>query len=352
MVDKIKQGRWKLALNLFTIGALVILAYALRHQISETIQKLGEVNTYALLLMIPLEIFNYHSQAKLYQSMFRILGDRIRYRSLYRLSLELNFVNNIFPSGGVSGFSYFGVRMKNGANIAPTKATLVQLMKFIMMFVSFQVMLAIGLLMLAIGGNVNNLVILVAGSITTLLFVSTFGLAYIIGSKQRIRSFFTILTRVANRIIHVFRRRHPETINIDKAQEKFTEIHENYMLLKQDLNALKQPLLYSLMANVSEILTIYMVYVAFGHWVNPGAVILGYAIANFAGFFSVLPGGIGLYEALMTATLATAGVSAGLSLPVTIMYRVLNMLIQLPPGYFFYYRTIHKGSNNQSRAVS
>ena len=98
--------------------------------------------------------------------------------------------------------------------------------------------------------------------------------------------------------------------------------------------------MYALMANVAEILTIYVVYIAFGQWVNPGAVIIAYAIANSAGLVSVLPGGIGIYEALMTAVLASAGVPAGVSLPVTVMYRVLNMTIQLPPGYVLYHKAV------------
>ncbi|HSX27794.1 MAG TPA: lysylphosphatidylglycerol synthase transmembrane domain-containing protein [Patescibacteria group bacterium] len=335
------RRRWKLILNLLTVCALLALAYAIRHQISVTIKNLGDVNAWALLLMIPFQIEDYHSQAKLYQTMFRILGDRLRYRSLLRLALELNFVNTIFPSGGVSGFSYFSLRMKSGADMSGTKATLVQLMKFIMMFVSFQILLAVGLLMLAIGGDANNLVILVSGSITTLLFVATFGLAYIIGSKVRIHKFFTTITKIINRFIHFFRPKHPETININRAQSVFNDLHENYMILRRDLGELRKPLKYSLLANAMEILTIYAVYVAFGHWVNPGAVILAYAIANFAGFVSVLPGGVGIYEALMTAVLAAAGIPAGISLPVTVMYRILSMLIQLPPGYLFYYRTLH-----------
>ena len=37
---------------------------------------------------------------------------------------------------------------------------------------------------------------------------------------------------------------------------------------------------------------LYLVFVAFGFWVNPGAVILAYAVANFMGLVSILPGGL------------------------------------------------------------
>jgi uncharacterized protein (TIRG00374 family) len=102
------------------------------------------------------------------------------------------------------------------------------------------------------------------------------------------------------------------------------------------------PLLYALLMNLMELLALYAVYAAFGAYVNFGAVILAYGVANIAGFISVLPGGIGIYELLMTSTLAAAGVPPTLSLPVTVTYRVLNTAIQVPPGAYFYHRTLHE----------
>lgn len=340
MTEKLATRRWKLGLTVVTLVALVLLTYAVRHELMDTITNLQRVNAAVLLLIIPLQVVNYHSQTKMYQTTFWLLGERLRYRSLYRLSLELNFVSNVFPSASVSGFSYFGVRLKSGAKVSATKATLVQLMKFIMMFVSFQVLLAVGLLLLAVEGKASGVVILVASSLMTLLVISTFGLAFVIGSKRRINGFFTTLTKWLNAIIHRLRPGHPETISIARVQEVFTELHDNYMKLRRDWRELSVPMWHSFFANVTEIATIYVVYVAFGNWVNPGAVIIAYALANFAGFVSVLPGGVGIYEALMTAVLAAAGVPPGVSIPVTVMYRVLSMAIQLPPGGYLYHRTL------------
>ncbi len=106
------------------------------------------------------------------------------------------------------------------------------------------------------------------------------------------------------------------------------------------------PLLWGLIANITEVGAVYVVYVAFGHWVNPGAVIIAYAVATFAGILSVLPGGIGVYEILMTSVLAAAGIPASLSLPVTIMYRIINTLIQIVPGYYYYQKAIAPEHHN------
>ncbi len=340
-MHKLANGRWKLVLNIATFLALAILIIAVRRQIFLTIDNLRRVDFWVLPAMLVWQAINYHSYTRLYMQYFKILGEHIRYKSMLRVTMEVNFINTVFPSGGVSSFSYFSLRMKD-AGVSGTKSTLVQLIKFISIFLSFQILLVAGLLMLAIGGSANRLTILVAGSLATLLVVSTFGLANIIGSKSRINSFFTFLTKLVNKSIYFFRRQKSETISIAKARENVTTLHENYLMLKSDWRALKAPLLWALAANTTEILTIYTVYVAFGQFVNPGAVILAYAVASFAGFMSVLPGGVGIFEALMTGVLAAAGVSPGLSIPVTIMYRILNMLIQLPPGYYFYNKNMQK----------
>lgn len=339
MAEEKRQKKWKLVLNIATLVALVFLVYAVRDQIFNTISRLAEVNAWPLVLMLPAQYLNYYSYSNMYKSLLAILDEKVSFKFMFRVTSELNFVNNVFPSGGVSGFSYFGLRMR-GVGITSGKATLVQMMRFILIFISFQVLLFTGLLVLAMNGGVSNLVILIAGSLATLLLVGTIGVAFIVGSKKRINSFFTYITKVLNKLINVIRPKHPETIDIKRVERLFTELHENYLVFKKKPGLLKKPLLYALSANVAEILTIYVVYIAFGQWVNPGAVIIAYAIANFAGLISVLPGGIGIYEALMTAVLASAGVPAGVSLPVTVMYRVLNMTIQLPPGYVLYHKAV------------
>lgn len=324
-----------------TILAMVLLAYFLREQILETIQNLFKVNAYVLLALIPLHVASYYSQGKLYQGILRVLGERFKTKSMYRLVLELNFINNVFPSGGVSGFSYLPYRLKE-EGITTGRATLVQLMRFILIFSGFQVLLLVGVFLLSLHGEVNNLTILAASSLTMLLLFATALMGYIIGNKGRIKAFFTFVTQALNWIIHIVRPKHPETINISRAQKSFIELHENYMHIRRNLPLLKRPFIYGLAFSVFEVASIYVVYIAFGHLVNPGAIIIAYAIANFAGIISVLPGGIGIYEALMTAVLIAAGVPASISLPVTIMYRVLNMSIALPQGGYFYYKALHR----------
>jgi uncharacterized protein (TIRG00374 family) len=336
---------WKLVLNVITVGALIIVIFATRHQLAETIRNLEHARAWILLLMIPIEVLNYHAQARLYQRLFAIVGNRLPYGFLFKASLELNFVNHVFPTGGVTGLSYFTLRLRKGNELSGAKATLVHVMKIALYVLSFELVLIFGLFSLAIMGRVNNLVILVASSLATLLLVGTAGAAYIVGSKRRISGFFTWLTKGLNRLIHVVRPGYPETINIDRARRVFDDFHDNYQVMKGHYRELKAPFWYALLADVTEVMALYIVYIAYGKFVNLGAVIMAYAIANFAGLISVMPGGVGVYEGLMTAVLASTGIPPAVSLPVTITYRVVNTLIQIPPGYYLYQRALRQGES-------
>lgn len=336
------RRRWKLVVNVITLLALAILIFATRHQIASTFSNLGHVHAWFLLLAIPLEAINYHAQTKIYQRLFEIVGNKLDYKFLYRASLELNFVNHVFPSGGVTGLSYFSLRMRKGKELTAAKATLIHIMKIVLYVAAFEIILIFGVIALAVMGKVNRLVILIAGSISTLLIVGSFAFVYVLGSRKRIDSFLTAMTKLVNRIIRLVKPSYHEAINVEKARGVFLDLHNNFDVLKKNRRALKSPFWYSFLADVTEVAALYNVYIAFGKFVNIGAVILAYGIANFAGLISIMPAGVGIYEALMTAVLAGAGVSPGTSLPITVMYRVVNTSVQVPIGAVFYQRTLRR----------
>lgn len=345
VISRFFAQRWKLIVNIITIIAFIFFIYVIRDQLLETWKNLDDVKWWLLLLIIPFQAWNYDAQARLYRSLFLIVGNKYTYRQMYETSLELNFINNVFPSGGVSGISYFGMRMRSN-NVTAGKATLVHLMKLVMLLVSFEILLILGLFMIAMEGDVNTLLLMVTVMISTLLVVATAALVYVLGSQQRVDAFHAAM-RFSIRWVYrsLFKnRRDYRTIGLYRVKFLLDELHRNFARIKSRYRELKRPLLYALYANIAEILTIFVVYLAFAQFVNPGAIILAYSVANFAGFVSVLPGGVGIYEALMTTVMVAGGVPVAISLPVTVMYRVLSSAVQLPVGYYFYHRTIHKGS--------
>ncbi|MBA2278999.1 flippase-like domain-containing protein [Candidatus Saccharibacteria bacterium] len=340
MAAKIKLN-FKFWLNIITIGALVFLVVISWDQIIEAFRKLDSLNTWALLLMIPIQLISYYGVARLYRDFFASQGEHVPLKTLYSVALELNFVNHVFPSGGVSGFSYLSLRLKN-LGISTAKSTLAQILRFTLTFISFLVLLFFGMIMLSFGSNTSPLTILIS---STIIFMTIFGVmvgVYIISELRRINAFVSWLPRALNKLIGVFRKNRRSVIDIAKVEKTLEDLHQDYILLRKDLGQIKKLLGWALLINITEVLTIYMVYIAFGSLINPGALIIAYAVANFAGLIAVLPGGVGIYEGLMTAVLASAGVEKALALSATVIYRVLSMLYFLPVGYYLYQRALKK----------
>lgn len=348
MKSKIKRDL-KFWVNLFTFGALILLVIISRKQIAEAFGKLADLNGIFLLFIIPLQTFNYYCVSRLYRDYFKTQGEVIPAKTMWSIVMELNFVNHVFPSGGVSGFSYLSLRLKQ-LGISTAKSTLAQLLRFGLTFTSFLVLLFVGMLLLALGRYTSPLIVLVSSSVAFMTLFGVIVAGFVISDERRIKAFVGILPKLVNRVARKIKRNKKEVINIGKVEDTLTDLHNDYVLLSKDWRQLKRPFMWAMLVNLTDLLTIYTVYLAFGSFVNIGALIIAYAVANFAGLIAILPGGVGIYEGLMTATLASAGVNKALALSATVVYRVLNMSFSLPIGYYLYNRALKRsGGSSQAR---
>ncbi len=331
--------KFKFWLNIFTIVALCVMGYAARHQIVDALQKLTDLNAYALFMIIPIQLLSYTSAGQVYKTYFATVGERVSLKKMFMISFELNFINQVFPSGGVSGFSYLHIRLRK-LGISTAKSTLAQGVRYALTFVSFIIFLAVGMLSLAAFGHASGLAILISTTIACLIVFGAILSIYIIGDDNRIKGFLGFLPKAFNGVARKFRKNKNDTIDIQKIERVFGELHQDYMIIARDWRKLLKPFVWAMVLLFSEIATIYVVYIAFGQLINPGALILAYAVANVAGLVSIMPGGVGVYETLMTSVLASVGVDSGLAFSATLVYRILNMLLFLPPGYFLYQRAL------------
>ena len=147
--------KWKLWLNLITFAALALIIFLAREDIGRVFTHLRDLNLAVLVLMLPAQFLVFVTLAKLFYHFFQATDVRVPFRRLISPMMELNFVNHVFPSGGVSGFSYLTLRLKP-YGVSTAKSTLAQLARFALMFMSFIVLLLVALLLLAADGKTSS----------------------------------------------------------------------------------------------------------------------------------------------------------------------------------------------------
>lgn len=331
----------KLWINILTFVAIGVVLIFARHDILLALQKLQSLNLWILSLMIPAQFLAFYCVGRVYYHFFKATDSPLPMKTLVPAAIELNFVNHVFPSGGISGFSYLTFRLKRDG-VSTAKSTLAQLVRFSLAFITFIGLLLLALVLLAMEDRVNRFIMLIAAALTFTILFGTLIVAYVVGKEERIREFTQGLSRVLNRVIHIVRPHHPETINLKRTEGVFTELHQDYNLLRRDFRKMWPVVGWALLANLAEIGVIYIAFVAHDAWVNPGALIIAYAIATTAGLIAILPGGLGVYEPLMAGVLLSAGVPGSIALSATLVSRVVVLVLALGSGYILYHRVVKR----------
>ncbi len=331
-------------LSIITATLLVIVVVFAWPDIIEAFKYLGQVNLWVLSLMIPVQIISYLATGEMIFSYLRSKGNLkgLNVVKVSRMALELNFVNHIFPSGGAAGFSYMSWLL-NKYGVRPGRSTMAQIVRFALTFVTFILLLIVALVILIIDHSVDRTTILLSLLLVVLAVGGTFLGIYLISSKRRLMRFSAWLTMKVNRLIaRLTRGKKQQAVKDGIIDGFFADIHDDYLEITRDKKILNKPFWWALIANLMDVALIYIAFWSFGVHINPAVIFIAFGLSSIASAISVTPGGAGVYEAVMIAFLASAGMPPEVAIAGTLLARVLLMLGTIVFGYVFYQLTIIK----------
>jgi uncharacterized protein (TIRG00374 family) len=345
-----KKLSFRAWLSLITIVLVVVLLYLSRKQLEHAWQLMSEVNLWLMALVIPISAITYLTSGEMIFSYLRqkkLMGD-INPWTLMRVSLELNFVNHVLPSGGVSGVSYLNWRMSK-LGVSMSRATMAQAVRYVAGFAAMTTLLAISVLMVTIDGNINRWIILMSSALVSIMVIATGGFIYLVKSPTRMHAFAASLEKLINGTARrITRGKHRKVVHLDKVTSFLDDMHDDYLSLSQDKRVLIQPYLWGIAFTVMEIALFYVTFLALGSTVNPATILIAYGLASLTGFAVVTPGGAGAYEAVMVMVLATAGVAHGQAIAGVVLARVIILVLTIVLGYVFYQMTLVRYGRQQN----
>lgn len=330
---------WVSTVTIILLGVVIIVGWP---EIVAAWNLLGQVNLWILAIMLPVQIFSYYATGGMIFSYLRAKGNLkdTSHWEMTRMALELNFVNHILPSGGAAGFSYLGwVLGRHGVKAG--RATMAQIIRFFLTFVSFVMLLIIAVIVVAIDEGVSRFVLLISSGLVATAVFSALFLLYIIGNKERLHNFAGFLTKTTNKVIaKITRGKQKDIVKLKPVETFFADLHQDFDEIKSEKKLLFKPFVWSVFANLADVALLFIAFWSLGVIVNPAMLLIGFGIASIVSAISITPGGAGVYEAIMIAFLASAGVEPHLAIAGTLLARVLLMLGTIVFGYVFYQLTI------------
>jgi putative heme transporter len=330
-------------LSLITLALLGVIIAASWKEITHAWLLLGKVDIWVLLLLVPLQIISYYAAGEM---IFTYLRDKdpsmrkVSYLATARMSLELNFVNHILPSGGVAGMSYMTWRL-NKLGISSGRAAMAQVVRYMVSFLAFITLLVISVIMITLDEGVNRVVLLASSTLVSMLVGSMACAVYIVSNRQRLTSFSHWITKSINRLVRrITFGRKSRVLKPSAVETFFLEFHDDYRSIRRDKRLLVKPYIWGVILMLVEVAMFTVGFLAFGEMVNPAPIVIAYGLASFAGFILFTPGGAGGYEAIMIAFLALAGISQSAAIAAIVLTRVVLLAGTIVTGYIFYQLTL------------
>jgi uncharacterized protein (TIRG00374 family) len=331
-------------LSIATFVLIGVIIFFSRHELMHAFQLLGQVNLWILALLLPVQLIMYYAGGEMMFSYLRAkkVISHVPATTQAQMALEMNFVNHVLPSAGVSGVSYMTWRLGK-FGVPPGRATMAQVVRFAAGFVSFIVLLAISVLVVTIDGNLNRWIILVSSGLVVVMVGTMIGGVYLISNRKRIDKFAVWLTDTTNRLTRKITRGRKRVILRSKTVEEFfDDMHRDFVALMKDKRILIQPFLWGLLFTAADVMVFWVTFWALGQPINPAPILIAYGVATLAGFIMVTPGGAGAYEAIMVAFLAIAGLSQGTAIAGIVLARVILLMSTIGFGYLFYQHALIK----------
>lgn len=257
-----------------------------------------------------------------------------------RISLELNFVNHVLPSGGVSGVSYMNWRLGK-FGVSTGKATMAQAVRYVSGFAAMVTLLMAAVFWVTIDGTVNRWIILMSSTLVFLMIsVIVLGI-FMFSSVTRMHKMASSITGLYNRVVRkVTFGRVAHSIAASTVVTFLDDMHGDYVAIMRDKRLLLQSYMWGLFFTATEIAVFWIVFWGLNTIVNPAPILIAYGVASLAGFVVVTPGGAGAYEAIMVLVLAIAGMPNGEAIAGIVLARVIILLVTILVGWVLYQQVV------------
>jgi Lysylphosphatidylglycerol synthase TM region len=120
---------------------------------------------------------------------------------------------------------------------------------------------------------------------------------------------------------------HPETL-----PRLFGQLVGRVQELSKDRRQLGKALFFAAANWLFDAGSLFVFVGAFGHWVNPVALLVAYGVANIAAALPITPGGLGVVEATVSGILVGFGTPRSIAIWGVLAWRLVNFWLPIPIG--------------------
>lgn len=322
---------------LFLSAVLIALSFSELETILLTLQK---AHLMYFLLALVIQSIWFIATARMYQSIFHLLGMHDDVLTLTRMATAATFINIVAPTGGAGGIALFASEARRRGH--PTgKATVAAALFLLLDQAAFLAILALGLLVLFRRNDLD------VGEISASLFLLIIAIAYAFTlylgyrSAERLGNFLAKIARGVNRVVKFFGKEN--YLSEARAHAFAHEIADGFSGLTEKPSSLIRPILWGVLDKGLLMLILVCCFLAFEVPFSSGTIVAGFSLAYLFLIVSPTPSGIGIVEGIMPIALTSLNVNWSQAVVITLIYRAVTFWFPLAVGAWAF-RSLHQDS--------
>lgn len=315
----------------YIAGFLVAVIIYLRFVELEAVFKFSVQNFLWFLLILILQAGTYLFTALNYKYVLKMRGGAdVPVRELFPLAFVIQFLNQAFPSAGLSGQIFFvDYLKKRGFTVAEGIGRAI--LELLTLFIAY------GILFVAISFLILSTQILQESAevrflIYAFIFAAVLSLGLFLMIQSKLGSLFVdwVLGHVSQdrKFIH------------SVIREFYANLHLSFLRTVRVNFGLA--ILWQLMIFVLDIITLYILLLTFDTKVSFIVPLVAFPLTQFIASLSFVPGALGIFEGGMAFILISLGIASGTAIGATLILRALTFWMPMPIGWLWYRYYSHK----------
>ena len=327
-----KFQKFTIIIILAIITALIITKFS---ELMEIIHILKKTNWVFIVIALMLQSLTYLALAGIYSHLLKIFDHRVSFKKLCKLVVTSTLLNQIFPSAGLVSIPFMTSSLKKD-KIDKGKTALTVAVGTMLIGTIFLTCLAISVTYLLVAvdlsGQQKNVL-----SILLILTVCAGGFLYYLSKNHSLLGkIIALVSKALTKLYKFFKiKKSLDTAKISLFVEEF---YLGVDAIKKNKTKLLVPLLLAAVFFLSDILTLYCIFLSFGLKVKLGFIVVSFVLTDVVGFIVAVPTGLGVFEVSMATIFSTLGIPLASAVLATLIFRGMSFWLHMPLGLYFYQR--------------
>jgi uncharacterized protein (TIRG00374 family) len=324
---------------IFLIIGIIIIAVILNFiDVNKVIEALQKANFYFILLAIAVQIFTYYLLALRWNVINKIANINVSIKSILPMILVGLSINNITPSARSGGEPVRAYILSKHAEKPYEETFATAITDRALDMFPFLILSIIAVIYFIIYFKLNNLVIgdlilsgdvvlaIIIISVVVVTLASIFLIYMSINEKFGIKA-----TKWIVKLIKKFYKKDPESLE-NKVMKAISGFQKTMRGMLSDKKILYHALPLSFLIWITEILRVYIIFLAFNQQVSPILIGVVFILASLLGMIPLLPGGFGAIEGVMISFYSIIGIAQPISAAVTLIERLISFVMTTALG--------------------